>query len=296
MEAAQEAAPEKVKKFRRGKGHKSRITANRTKATLDAKKESDAVPKGKKRKASTVRQDKIQVAKREEKAKTRATIKKMMDTLKPVAKEINVKFKLAAQLDGKADDHRLSAALLLESARHQCKGAKIVFAIWCKKNVDKSYDEVRKLVAIAAAPEPAKALADMRASAAARNRHLRKRQRDEKVSRDTDLASRSETPWAAADALVASLPDSEALTLIESRAGHLGMSVVSETDKNLLKHIDETTPGPVGPDEIYNLFLGLKGVDQLRLVREMAEHIGGTFTYEADEDDPAIPESMRRKK
>lgn len=293
MEAQTEmAAP--VKRTRRKKGHK---TARQTKSTAGdykAKKELAAVPKGKKYGAIAERRNKAEMAKKDKKAAVGAEVTKILKVLKPVAKEINVKFKLATQLDGKADDHRLSAALLLESARRRCKEAKIPFGKWCEENVDKSYDEVRKLVAVARQPEPAKALADMRAGAAARNRAMRGRQ---KVSRDATAAptSRSETAWEAADALVEHLPDKEALSLITRRAAPLGMAVVSETDKNRLARINSDDPNNAfaTPEEIYRMFLSLTNTEKLKVIQEMAEHVGGKFTHEFD---AGVPEKMKRKK
>lgn len=284
-----------AKRTRRKKGHK---TARQTKSTAGdykAKKELAAVPKGKKMGAIAERRDKAEMAKKDKNMAADAKVHKVSKELEPVAKEINVKFKLATQLDGKADDHRLSAALLLESARRRCKEVKIPFGKWCEKYVDKSYDEVRKLVAVASAPEPAKALADMRAGAAARNRAMRGRQ---KVSRDaTAPTSRSETACEAADALVEHLPDKEALSLITRRAAPLGMAVVSETDKNRLSRIDQAEPTDafVRPEQVFAMFLSQKAKDQLTLVEQMAEHIGGKFKHDFDADDPGIPKKMQRK-
>ncbi len=285
------------KRKRRRKGHK---TARQTKSTAGDYKARNEIakkaPMGKKMGAIAERRDQAEMAKKDKKAATDTEAKEVLKTLKPVAEEINAKFKLAQKYEGKAGDHRLSAALLLESARRRCKEAKVSFAKWCEEHVEQSYEEVRKLVAIASAPEPAKALADMRAGAAARNRQMRKRQ---KVSRDaTAPAAKAESAWEAADALVESLTDKEALSLIEARAGPLGMAVVSETQKNILTKLlqgNEEKNWSVNPEELYHMFLGLKASEQLELIKEMANHVGGKFTHEFNADDPDVPASMRRK-
>lgn len=102
--------------------------------------------------------------------------------LAAAAKEINVRLEKAAQIEGKADDHRLAAALKLAEAKAVCKDNKMPFKKWVAAHVDKSYDEVRKLAVVGEAPEPAKALEDLRSGAAKRNKEARQRA---KVSRDT---------------------------------------------------------------------------------------------------------------
>ncbi|HCA53841.1 MAG TPA: hypothetical protein DEP24_14020 [Mycobacterium sp.] len=99
-----------------------------------------------------------------------------MKELAPIAKEINVKIELAAKMDSKAGDYRLSAALMLEEARKKCEAAKIPFKKWATENIPYSYENVRKLVAVGAAPEPAKALEDLRL----KNAEANKRHRDAK--------------------------------------------------------------------------------------------------------------------
>lgn len=278
------------------KGHKpSGITA-RTKTAQRDKKDMAAVPKGEKQGAIAERKAQAEMAKLDKKAAAGEEVQRVVRELKPVAKEINVKFKLAAQLDGKADDHRLSAALLLESARQRCKEARVPFNKWCEKHVEKSYDEVCKLVAIAASPEPAKALADLRAGAAARNRDLRKRQ---KASRDAP--ANMETPWEAADALVGSLPDTQALSLIKARAGPLGMAVVSQIDQNILSQLnkDEGDPAGYNRTDLETLFLNLGAHEKLEFVqwaaREIGEELAGDLQSNVETDLTEIPDHMRRE-
>ena len=78
------------------------------------------------------------------------------------AREINVRLQKAAEIEGKADDHRLAAALKLAEAKAKCDAASINFKKWCEANVEQKFETVRKLAVVGAAKEPAKALADLR--------------------------------------------------------------------------------------------------------------------------------------
>lgn len=115
------------------------------------------------------------VARKAPTAKGRATQKKTaaaadskakhtgtITALKPIAKEINVRFTKAAKLDRDADDHRLAAALKLAEAKAKCEADKLNFKKWAEENVSQGYETVRKLVVIGAADDPQAALEDMR--------------------------------------------------------------------------------------------------------------------------------------
>lgn len=114
------------------------------------------------------------------KAEHSLVVSTAMKELAPIAKEINVKIELAAKMDSKAGDYRLSAALMLEEARKKCEAAKIHFKKWATENIPYSYENVRKLVAVGAAPEPAKALEDLRL----KNAEANKRHRDAKKAEE----------------------------------------------------------------------------------------------------------------
>lgn len=103
-----------------------------------------------------------------------------MKELAPIAKEINARLDSASKMDSKAADHRLSAALMLEEAHKKCEAAKIHFKKWATDNIPYSYENVRKLVAVGASPEPAKALEDLRL----KNAEANKRHRDAKKAEE----------------------------------------------------------------------------------------------------------------
>lgn len=279
-----------TRKPRKLKGHKTEAVIKITKARQRTRVANKDVPKGKKRAVSVERREVKKREKQKWQADQKARHTGTLTELKPIAKEINTRLEKAAGLDGKADDHRLAAALQLEKARQVCKAAKIGFPGWVKANVDKSYEEVKKLVAVAAKPEPAKALADMRAGAATRNRQLRKRQ---KVSRDAS-ASVAVDPVTATSALDI-LSDEAALEIISAKAASVGMRIVSE---------DEVKP-PMGPPVQSTLkglqiaFVVLKPSDKLMFVKWASDMIGvvvsGDF-QEAEDAGGKRPDFLDREK
>lgn len=111
--------------------------------------------------------------------------KVVLNTLKPLAKEINVRLEKADKLGQQSTDHRVAAAIDLAKAKEQCDTAGIQFKSWCEDNLKQSYETARKLAAAGATDNPAEAIAQMRQSNAAANRALRQRTKAEKVSRET---------------------------------------------------------------------------------------------------------------
>lgn len=290
---------------------KSEKMAERTTKRREVAAGDAAVPVGEKQKAvgerkkQRTKEQARQVV--EQKARHTATLRQ----LKPIAKEINVRFEKAAKLDGNADDHRLAAAIRLEAARKMCDQAKINFHKWVDGNVGVAYEEVKKLVRVAVAPEPAKALADMREGAAARNRKLRQRQR---ASRDaqprTSMPARiAASPFETAGQVLSSLLDKQVLCLIEDQAANLGMRVVSETDAERVSSLDDGRSKkkktsafagtPVAPtiDDCRKLFLELKASDKLLFVRWAGDNIGVVVTGDFQDDlSKGVPANLRRKK
>ena len=256
------------------------------------------VPAGEKQAASAARQKKHQEEKQERADKLEMRQKDMLITLVSVAKEINVRLEKANQAEGKADDHRLAAALKLEEARKKCQFAKISFKQWIDNNVTKSFAEVYKLAKVGAASEPKKALADMRSGAAARNRALRKRQ---SMSRDT-IAAASEnqstaTPYERADQLIALLPDKQILTLVGNKVAPLGMRLVSDASAKKLRQLEDSNGRPITYAEVQKVFLGLKASDKIMFVKWAGDNIGVEVTgdFQDDKHGVDIPESMRRE-
>ena len=77
-----------------------------------------------------------------EKAKDTAVLRQ----LAPVAKEANAHLASAEKMTAKADDHLLSAALLIAGAEATCKEAGIKFKPWVETSIEKSWDYTVRLV------------------------------------------------------------------------------------------------------------------------------------------------------
>lgn len=283
-----------TKATRRKKGHKTKKQTLNTASNRRAAAENKGVARGGKR-AVIAERNKVaadEKAKRDEK-KARA-VDAMLGVLKTIAQEINVRLEKASKLEGDADDHRLAAAIKLEDARRRCKAAKIKFQTWVEANVDKSYDEVMRLVKIGAAPEPRKALEDLRSGAAARNRKMRKHQR---ASRDASSGGgKPASPYTTAREAVLALPDKDALELAKETVHPLGLNVVSETDvKRLLELEDDQRKPTASLKSVKMAFLGLKARDKMRLVEFAAEQVGVEIKGDYQPDITKMPEHLRRE-
>ena len=99
-----------------------------------------------------------------------------------MATEINVRLGKAESYDGraelalqKADDHRLAAALQLAEARAVADDHRIGWKLWVDKNIERSYRDVKRLVAIGSAKDPVLALEGARK----RDRDAKARSRDQ---------------------------------------------------------------------------------------------------------------------
>lgn len=93
--------------------------------------------------------------------------------LAPVAKRIDAHMESAGKNDGKANEHRLSASMLMADAKAKCAPLNITFKQWCADSLSVSYDHARKMARIGESDEPALMLEDLRAYMAKANRKLR---------------------------------------------------------------------------------------------------------------------------
>ena len=147
------------------------------------------------------------MAKTKKAAPPRAPKPEVSEFLQPLAHEINARLEKAEQIIGKADDHRLAAALKLEQARKECAAKKVNFKKWCEANVKHAYESVRKLVRIGGSEDPPKALSDLRAGV----KKAMKKSRAKK-------AARAAGPVAVAETALATMKDAEAVKFIEKQA------------------------------------------------------------------------------
>jgi hypothetical protein len=86
-------------------------------------------------------------------------------SLDTVAAEINARFRKAAEIEQKATDHRIAAGRLLIEARDRVQrgeAGSIGWEAWCTKNIKRSLGDVRKVMLIAGAKDPAAALTQER--------------------------------------------------------------------------------------------------------------------------------------
>ena len=206
--------------------------------------------------------------------------------LAPIAKEINHRFNEAAKLDtkahdieGKADDHRLAAALRIAEAEKRCKAEKHNFKQWAEANIkQQSYETVRKLLQVGRADEPALALADMREKNRRRNVEHRARAKAGKaVSRDTGPRGKQErklTGIEIAEKALQGLGDKGEVSLIESRATKHGMVVVPKAEGAKLRALDE---GYGKPDVAKAAFNALKPSDKMSFLAWAANEVGATL-------------------
>lgn len=171
------------------------------------------------------------------KAEAKAAEKKVANeaakkALPALAHEINSRFELAAKIEGKADDHRLAAALQLAKAEEMCKAGGIDWKKWVEKNVKQSYETARKLVAVGKAPKPKLALADMRKSNAERNKaHREKTKKAAKTNGAPAEAHTAPAILSGVEALQAAFSDlkpKDRVDFVKWAAGETGYKLVDE--------------------------------------------------------------------
>ena len=217
-----------------------------------------------------------------------------LTTLRPIAKEINVRIDKAEGMDTKADDHRLAASLKLAEAKKLCEKDGIKFKKWCEDNLNQSYDNLRKLAMIGATTNPAKALMDMRAG----NKIANKKHRESVKGKAIASAPAEErvTPFQQASKALEALEDRSAINLMASVAKTRGMAIVSETDLEDLKYIRAQKASQpkikVGKlSAAQNLFDELSARDQMALVEYSAKKVGVTIEKPHYGD---IPKNLQR--
>ena len=165
-----------------------------------------------------------------EKAKNTAVLR----GLKKVANEANAMIDRAERGEKHAFDLRLSAALLLTSARATCKEAGLKFEGWCEKNVTISYKEVKRLTLVGASDDPKLALEDMRAKTAARGRRHREKARETRATTGPGRVTHATpalppaSPYVAAIDAVATLPEADQVKAVREVASRVGLSVAAK--------------------------------------------------------------------
>lgn len=229
-------------------------------AKPEAKKTADKAAK-----ASTA------AAKEAEKAKKlaeRAEVQeKTLSKMEPLAKTINVRLEKAEMIEGKADDHRLAAALALKEAREMAEAAGIPFKKWCAEHIARwSYETVRKLVAVGKSDNPQQALEDMRKGNAERNRQHREQKR---IENHTVKAKVSAGPLAALKAM----PAEDGLKVVDKFVDEHGFKVVPEHDVKELAELRSTRKS-TGYEAVKSGFNKLAPSEKVKFLRYAAESTG----------------------
>ena len=241
---------------------------------LTAKQKAAQEAKGKKETAA-----KKKLAAQE--AKKAATAKKAADVvaakakktadaekkLSPLAKEINVRLEKAEKIEAGANDHRLAAILILAEAEKVCKASGIKFNAWCEANVHWKPETIRKMLPVAKASDPMKALVDLREGNKNRNKKSRDKKKAASVSRDTTKP---------VDVIQALRPEDQ-LKTVQKIAGDLGMAVVSETDA---AKIDKAADAAAfdGIEAMKRGFEEMKAADKMTFLHWAASSVGATVT------------------
>lgn len=232
------------------------------------------------------------------------TVEAAEKKLTPLGNEINARFEKIEKLEGQAEDHRLSAAINLENAKKLCVASGIKFKEWAETNIKQSFETVRKLAAIGAAPNPALALEDMRKKNKDANAKHRQKSKVVKVERNL--------MGAAAGVLDAVKPE-EALRAVKKFAANTGLVVISETEHKELKQAEKSAElkkaEPMTVSDLKIAFSALAARDKMEFVSFATAAIGGKFVSALDvaskeearkeeaaaEDDLlAIPAGLRR--
>ncbi|KKL91677.1 hypothetical protein LCGC14_1892290 [marine sediment metagenome] len=270
---------------------------------------------GKRKKTSkeVVAAAKVQKAVQRVRETQSARVGAVLRKLQPIAREINARFERAAHMEGKADDHRLSAALKLDEAKKICARGKVNFREWVEENVSQGWEEAKKLARVGGSENPKLALEDMRAGTKARTRKAR-----ERASRSAPVRSSTSPPvdaFTTVDEMMKALDRTTRLALVKDQVQDLGMVVLSEARAEELwgaeKRIKEARDG-VGrplPKTMRKLFPGLSASEKMEFLKWAAESIGArvehdfavsateTASPEKEVDlDKSMPDILRRKK
>ena len=174
-----------------------------------------------------------------------------LTTIKADGKEIVTRLQKAADMEGKADDHRLAAALKMaevEGKFAETKPKGVTFRKWCEAQAivapdirGRSWENVRKLLAVGKADDPQQALTDMREgnrAAVAKNREKNKANAGSQTSASPASpggaspaspggATAAETPLQRIESILGGMKDEEAANAAASIAQARGLKMVA---------------------------------------------------------------------
>lgn len=193
---------------------------------------------------------------------------KLLESLKPKAKEIDERIKLAAKEEDRAWDHRTAAALVLADVKKTCEKHSINFKTWCAENIqEQSYETIRKLASAGEGGKgkAVKAIADMRARNALANKRMRERKKAEKEEPTprVDLKARARSA-------LDQLTDKQQLALVQERAKTLGFAVAASPAEIGLAPT-------LGVKELKEAFGKLNPSARMAFVKWACSEVGGVF-------------------
>lgn len=241
----------------------------------------------KKKKVLTEKQKEAAAAKElAEKAKAET-----LKSLTPIANEIRTRLEKADIEEGRALDHRVSAAIRLAEVKEQCSEAKISFKDWCEErlNTEKftfGYEMARKLARIGSAGDEEEvklALEDLRSRNAASNRKQREAKSDEKKQIGHNSAG-AETGGKKSQPKPKMTIAKEAVSELDDKAAEeLARDVAAEFDQRLVPDAEFKQWQKIknmNPMELFEYAFGKLGdKDKQTALERMADDLGATLEF-----------------
>lgn len=213
--------------------------------------------------------------KAEKEAEAAKKAKEADKVLAPLARDINARLESANKNQGKVDDMRLSAAVLMKEAEEKALAAGISFKKWASEHITQmSWENARKLLTVGKAPNPRLALADMRLKNAEANKALRKK-------RTTPKAQQLPAPpKEQARQAFERMADTERAELIRQEAEKMGLPLRSAKheleviERAEAKNVPATAPQPASLVTLKQDFASLRMVERMSFVKWAAAELG----------------------
>lgn len=281
----------------------------KTKKTLSpeevALKEAQKVTREAQKAADKVKKDKIKKAERskaEAEAKGKQTT--ALNKLAPVAKRVNARFASAKKMEGKADDHRLAAAIELAEAKQDARAAGINFKDWADREItEQSWETVRKLVMIGEADDPALALEDMRNKNKSANKKLNagkaKGMKSSAKGAAKGNAGQRHEPYEAVQQDLLALEDKGRAAVVAAGAAADGNVVMDKTEVKDLRSAVKKAGGKLSLNEVITAFDLLGPRDRMKLLKHAAKATGVSLNTDLDGGDEGsreMPDFLKRKR
>lgn len=167
--------------------------------------------------------------------------------LEPIARDLVGRVKAIAKAEGKADEHRLAAALQLAAAEKIAAATGVDLKRWTQEHTPLAWETARKLLAVGKADNPQEALAAMRAADAARQQESRTKRKasgirgkskskGEGEDADDDTGKTEKVgPFTAACEMLETMPKRTAEQVLRACAPKLDLAVMSKAEADKAK-------------------------------------------------------------